>query len=126
MFFVWYSIGLGVCGLWVSMIDVFWFLFRVVVLSGGFLASGFHCMFVCVCVCVCVCACMRARGLAHLVYLQERKNILINVKECREGSRLNFKVGNTHSTQAILRVVVTGNIECLPTGWQEGYLWLGL
>jgi len=34
-----------------------------------------------VCVCVCVCA----RGLAKLVYLQERKNILTNVKECREG-----------------------------------------
>ena len=34
---------------------------------GVFLASGFHC--VCVCVCVCV------RGLAHLVYLQERNKI---------------------------------------------------
>jgi len=59
------------------MFDVFWVLFGVVVLGGGFLASGFHC----VCVCVCVCA----RVLAHLVYLQERKNILTNVKECREG-----------------------------------------
>ena len=29
-------------------------------------------------------------------------------------------------TQGILRVVVTGNIERLPTGSQEGYLWLGL
>jgi len=45
---------------------------------GVFLASSFHC----VCVCVCICVCMA--GLAHLVYLQERKNILTNVKECRE------------------------------------------
>jgi len=29
-----------------------------------------------VCVCVCVCVCMCVHGLAHLVYLQERKNIL--------------------------------------------------
>jgi nuclear pore complex protein Nup62 len=29
-------------------------------------------------------------------------------------------------TQGILRVVVTGNIDRLPTGSQEGYLWLGL
>ena len=49
-------------GLWVSMFDVFW----VAVFSGGFLASGFPC----VCVCVCVFVCVRARGLAHLVYLQ--------------------------------------------------------
>ena len=54
---------------WVSVFDIF----EVVVLSGGFFASGFHCV------------CARARGLAHLVYLQERKNILTNVKECREG-----------------------------------------
>ena len=67
-------------GLWVSVFDVFWVLFFgvVVVLGGGFLVSGFHC------VCVCVCVCVRARGLAHLVYLQERKNILTNVKKCRE------------------------------------------
>ena len=45
-----HSIGLGVRGLWVSMFDVFWILFGVV-LGAGFLASGFH--FVCVCVCVC-------------------------------------------------------------------------
>jgi len=31
-----------------------------------------------------------------------------------------------NSTQGILRVVVTGNIECLPTGSQEGYMYLGL
>jgi len=43
---------LGVRGLWVSMFDVFWVLFGVVVYGGGFLASGFHC----VCVCLCVCA----------------------------------------------------------------------
>jgi len=30
-----------------------------------------------------------------------------------------------NSTQGILRVVVTGNIECLSTG-SQGYLWLGL
>ena len=58
-------------------------------------------------VCVCVCAVLlllcplynpagvvffsflcvraRARGLARLVYLQERKSILTNVKECMEG-----------------------------------------
>ena len=30
------------------------------------------------------------------------------------------------STQGILRMVVTGNIECLSTGSQQGYLWLGL
>jgi len=32
-------------------------------------------------VCVCVCA----RGLTYLVYLQEKTNILTNVKDCREG-----------------------------------------
>ena len=42
----------------------------------GFLASGVHC--------VCVCVCVRARSLVHLVFLQEEKNILTNVKECRE------------------------------------------
>jgi len=31
-----------------------------------------------------LCACV-LRSLAHLVYLQERKNILTNEKECREG-----------------------------------------
>ena len=76
---VWYSVGLGVRGLWVSMFDVFWVPFGVVVLGGGFFASGFHCVSVCVCVCVsvyvcvCVCARARARSMAHLVYLQERK-----------------------------------------------------
>ena len=45
---LWYSIGLGVRGLWVSMFDVFWVLFGGVVLGGGFLASGFHCVCVCV------------------------------------------------------------------------------
>ena len=48
---LWYSIGLGVRGLWVSVFDVFWVLFGVVVLGGGFLALGFHC----------VCVCARAR-----------------------------------------------------------------
>ena len=55
------------------MFDIFWVLFGVVFLGGVFLASGIYC------VCVCV------RSLAHLVYLQERKNILTNEKECREG-----------------------------------------
>ena len=58
--------------LWVSMFDVFRVLFGDVVLSGGFWPQV---SIACVCV----------RGLAHLVYLQERKNILTNVKECREG-----------------------------------------
>jgi len=62
------------------MFDVFWVLFGVVVLGGGFWPQV---SIVCVCVCVCVRA--RARGLAHLVFLQERKDILINVKECTEG-----------------------------------------
>ena len=66
------------------MFDVFWVLIGVVVLGGGFLASVFHRVCVRVCVCVCVCVRARARGLAHLVYLQERKNISTNVKECRE------------------------------------------
>jgi len=35
----------------------------------------------CVCVCVCVCVLARARGLAYLVFLQERKNIL---NECEK------------------------------------------
>jgi len=59
--------------LWVSMFDVFWVLFGVIVLSGGFFGLRFP-------LCVCVCT----HGLAHLAYLQERKNILTNVKECRE------------------------------------------
>jgi len=62
--------------------------------SSGLLFSvrvfGSQVSIVCACVCVCVCVyiyvCVRARarGLAHLVYLQERKNILTNLKECRE------------------------------------------
>jgi len=68
-------------GLWVGMFDVFWVVFGVVVLGGAFLASGFHC----VCVCVCVCVRVYVRGLVHLVYLQEKKNSLTDVKECREG-----------------------------------------
>jgi len=60
------------------MFDVFWVLFGVVVLGGCFLISGFHC----------VCVCVRARARAWLgaigVSTGER-NILTNVKECREG-----------------------------------------
>jgi len=55
---LWYSIGLGVHGLWVSMFDVLWVLFGVVVLRGVFVASGFHS----VCVCVCVCTWLGAFG----------------------------------------------------------------
>ena len=50
--------------LWVSMFEVFWVLFGVVVLGGVFLASGFHC--------VCVCVCARARGLAWRMYASVR------------------------------------------------------
>jgi len=50
----------------------------------GVCVCGVMCVGVCVwCVCVCVCVCVC--GLAHLVYLQERKNILTNEKECGEG-----------------------------------------
>ena len=45
---LWCSIGLGVRGLWVSMFDVFWVLFGVVVLGGG---SWPQVSIVCVCVC---------------------------------------------------------------------------
>jgi hypothetical protein len=64
-------------GLWDSMFDVFWVLF-------GLFSVGVFWPQVSI-VCVCVCVCPRARGLAHLVFLQERTNILTNVKECREG-----------------------------------------
>jgi len=65
--------GCVVCG--VSMFDALWFLFGVVVLGGGFLASDFRC------VCVCVCVCARARGLVHLVFLWESTIFLTNVKD---------------------------------------------
>ena len=56
------------------MFDVFW-----VVLGGGFLVSGFHCVCVCARARACVCVCVRA-------WLgEDRKNILTNVKECKEG-----------------------------------------
>ena len=51
-------------GLWVSMFDVFWVLFGVVVLGGGFWPRVSI---------LCVCVCARARGLVHLVFLQERE-----------------------------------------------------
>ena len=50
------------------MFDVFWVLFGVAFLSGGFFGLRYP-----FCVCVCVCARARARSLAHLVYLQEKK-----------------------------------------------------
>jgi len=65
--------GLGVRGLWGSVFEVFWVLFRVVVLGGGFWP---HVSVVRACVCV--------RGFAHLVFLQEINNFLTDVKECRE------------------------------------------
>jgi len=52
-----FQYGLGMRGLWVSMFDVFWVLFGVVVLGGGFWPQV---SIVCVCVCVC--------GLVHLVF----------------------------------------------------------
>ena len=77
---LWYSVGLG----WGCVVSGL-----VCLTSSGFssglgsvgvfLASFPLCVCVCVyvwCVCVCVCVCARARCLAHLVYLQERKNIL--------------------------------------------------
>jgi len=76
---LWYSIGLGVPGLWVSMFDVFWVLFGDVVLGGFFFGLRFP-LFVCVCVCVCVRAWLGAFGVSS-----GDKNILTNVKECREG-----------------------------------------
>jgi len=60
------------------MFDVFWVLFGVVFLGGVFFGLRYP-------LCVCVCVRARARSLAHLVYLQERKNFLTNEKECREG-----------------------------------------
>jgi len=74
---LWYSIGFGVRGLWVSMFDAFWVLFGFVVLGGGFWPQV---SIVCVCVCVCVCAWLGAFGVST-----GEKNILTNVKECREG-----------------------------------------
>jgi len=53
-------LGLRVCGLWVSMFDVFWVLFGVVFLGGGFFGLTYPlCVCVCVCVCVCACVCVR-------------------------------------------------------------------
>jgi len=71
-----FQYGLEVRCLWVSMFDVFWVLFGVVVLGGGFWPQFSI---------VCMRVCARARDLAHLIFLQERKNILTNVKECMEG-----------------------------------------
>jgi hypothetical protein len=47
---LWYSIGLGVRGLWVGMFDAFWVLLGVVVLRFP----------LCVCVYARVCMCVRA------------------------------------------------------------------
>ena len=54
------------------------------------------CVCVCVvCVCVCVCARVRVRGLAHLVFLQERKTFLTNVEEYREGKPILHRLGGS-------------------------------
>jgi hypothetical protein len=47
-------------------------------------ARAHVCARACACVRACVRVCVRARAWRILVYLQERKNILTNVKECRE------------------------------------------
>jgi len=67
-----FQYGLGVRGLWVSMFDVFWFLFGVV-LGGGFWPQVSI-------VCVCVRAWFGAFGIST-----GEKNILTYAKEWREG-----------------------------------------
>ena len=79
--FLWYLIGLGCVVSGLVCLTSSGFSSGLLFSVGVFLASGFHC----VCVYVCVCVRARARSLAHLVYLQERKNFLTNEKECREG-----------------------------------------
>ena len=54
-----FQYGLGVRGLWVSMFDVFWVLFGVVVLGGGFWPQVSI-----LCVCVCVHAWLGAFGIS--------------------------------------------------------------
>ena len=69
--------GCVVCGLVCSKSSGF---------SSGLLFSvGFFGLRFPLCVCVCARARARARGLVHLVFLQESKNTLTNMKECREG-----------------------------------------
>ena len=76
---LWYSIGLGVRGLWVSMFDIFWVLFGVVVLGGVFWPQVSI-------VCVCVGVCVRARAwLGAFGVSTGEKNVLTNVKVCRVG-----------------------------------------
>ena len=69
MVFYW----VGVRGLWVSVFKVFWILFGVVVLGGGFWPQVSI-------VCVCVCVWLGAFGVST-----GEKNILTNVKESGEG-----------------------------------------
>jgi len=40
---------------------------------------------------------------------------LLTLKPKQDNNRPNLKDGNTNSTQGIKRVVVTGNVKCLPT-----------
>ena len=56
---LWYSIGLGVRGLWVSTFDVFWVLLGVVVLGGVFFGPQVSSARACACACVCVCVAWR-------------------------------------------------------------------
>jgi len=63
----------GVRGLGVSVFKVFWILFGVVVLGGGFWPQVSI-------VCVCVCVWLGAFGVST-----GEKNILTNVKESGEG-----------------------------------------
>jgi len=58
-----FQYGLGVRGLWVSIFDVFWVLFGLL-FSVGVFWPQVPIVFVC------------ARGLVHLVFLQERKKSL--------------------------------------------------
>jgi len=66
---LWFSIGLGVRGLWVSMFDVFWVLF------GAVLGGGFWPQVSVVCVCVC------ARVAWRIWYIYGRETFFTNVKD---------------------------------------------
>ena len=63
------------------MFDVFWVLFGVVVLGGGFFALGYP-------LCVCVCARAHVAWRIWCIYRRE-KNILTNEKSYDSLSRVN-------------------------------------
>ena len=68
------------------MFDIFWVLLGVVVLGGGLFGLRFP-------LCVCVCVWLGAFG----VSTGEKKNILTNVKECRESTlRSGFNPRQVH------------------------------